>query len=64
MIELEQQAKQNARVLLYVLDTMTRNVVSMVETANYLGNRRNVIIAMNMYESTAQVVGSEKVTSE
>lgn len=64
MIELEHQAKQNALVLLYVIDNQTRNVVSLIETANFLGSQRKVVIVINLYRGPGQIIASEKVTSE
>ncbi|XKL67292.1 hypothetical protein PGB90_002783 [Kerria lacca] len=64
LIELEHQAKENALILLYVIDTETRNVVSLIETSHFLGNRRNVIIVLNSYQGPGQIIGCEKITLE
>jgi len=64
LIELEHQAKENAEILLYVIDNQTRNVVSLIETANFMGSRRNVVIVINLYKGPGHAIGSERISTE
>lgn len=46
LIELEQQAKENARVLLFVHDKETRSLASMVEAGELSARRKQLILAI------------------
>ncbi|KAK7580702.1 hypothetical protein V9T40_001331 [Parthenolecanium corni] len=62
LIELEHEAKENSQILLYVLDSKTRNVVSLVETAYFLGKKRKIIIVLNLFQEAGHEIAGEKIT--
>ncbi len=64
MIELEHQAKQTSQVLFFVLNEMTRNVVSMIEVAYFAGGRRNLIVVINPYPAINSFNGEKMSASE
>lgn len=46
LIELEQQAKENARVLLFVHDKETRSLASMVEVGEMSARKKPLVLAI------------------
>lgn len=57
LVELEHQAKQKANVLLYVIDSSTRNVVSMIEAAAFAGAKRQLVLVINPYKPVQTIDG-------
>ena len=49
LIKLENDAKDSAGTLLFVIDDMTRGVMSVAEAAYYLGAGRKVVLAIQKY---------------
>jgi hypothetical protein len=62
MIELEHQAKQTSQILFFVLNELTRNVVSMIEVAYMSGHRRRLIVMIQPYPGTGHTINGEKLT--
>lgn len=50
IIEIERRAKQNAQILLFVIDKQTRSTVSLVESAFMAGENKNLVLVVNPYE--------------
>lgn len=50
IIEIERHAKQNAQILLFVIDKQTRSTVSLVESAFMAGENKNLVLVVNPYE--------------
>ena len=46
LVDKENRAKDNAEVLLFVLDTRTRGIASMIETAEYITYKRRVYLVI------------------
>lgn len=63
LIEQEYLAKQSATVLFYVIDRQTRNIVGMIEAANFAGARRKLVLVIDSYKP-GQTVGGELISSE
>lgn len=43
----EEDAKENSKILLFVIDSLTRSVVSMEEATYYIGQGRKVVLVVN-----------------
>uniref|UniRef100_A0A1B6BZG1 EF-hand domain-containing protein n=2 Tax=Clastoptera arizonana TaxID=38151 RepID=A0A1B6BZG1_9HEMI len=63
LIEQEYLAKQSATVLFYVIDRQTRNIVGMIEAANFAGARRKLVLVIDSYKP-GQTVGGELISSD
>lgn len=63
LVEREHEAKQNASVLFYVIDSQTRNVVGMMEAAGFAGARRRLVMVIKPYKSS-QKIGGEPVSQQ
>ncbi|VVC26527.1 Hypothetical protein CINCED_3A006425 [Cinara cedri] len=66
LIEVEHAAKANAKILLYVIDSQTRNVVSDIEAANFAGYQKNLILVIHSFQDAAagSVVAGEQISSK
>lgn len=65
LIEIEHAAKENASILFYVIDSQTRNVVSDIETANFAGNHKNLVLVIHPQDTVAgSVVAGEQISVE
>lgn len=65
LIEIEHAAKRNATILLYVIDSQTRNVVSVVESASLAGRQNNIVLVVHPHGAVSgSTVAGEKVSSE
>ncbi|XP_065199843.1 uncharacterized protein raw isoform X2 [Planococcus citri] len=64
LIETEHRAKQNSSILLYVINNQTRNVVSLIETVNFLGSRRKLAIVINYYKGPGQIIAGESISAD
>lgn len=53
LIETEYVAKENAKILFFVIDDQTRNVVTAIETAYFSGSHTNIILVI--YPQNAKV---------
>jgi len=63
MIELEHQAKQTSKLLLFVLNDRTRNVVSMIEVAYLAGAGRRIIPVLGRYPRVGHTIGGEELSA-
>ncbi|KAG8184235.1 hypothetical protein JTE90_013211 [Oedothorax gibbosus] len=64
LIELENQAKQNAEVMFFVIDNQTRSVASMIEAAQVAGTQRKLILIVNEFEKPGSMVMGEAITEK
>ena len=64
MIELEHQAKQTSQILFFVLNEMTRNVVSMIEVSYMAGHRRRLIVMIHPYPGSGHKINGERLSDE
>lgn len=65
LIEIEHAAKENSSILFYVIDSQTRNVVSDIETANFAGNHKNLVLVIHSQDAVAgSVVAGEQISVE
>ncbi|CAL1268257.1 unnamed protein product [Larinioides sclopetarius] len=64
LIELENQAKQNAEVMFFVIDNQTRSVASMIEAAQVAGTDRKLILVVHEFEKPGSVVMGETITEK
>lgn len=65
LIEIEHAAKENANVLLFVIDSQTRNVVSDVETAFLAGHHKNLVLVIHPQDAVAgSVVAGERISCQ
>lgn len=64
LIELENQAKQNADVMFFVIDNQTRSVASMIEAAHIAGTRRKLILVVHSFENTDAIIFGEAITEK
>lgn len=64
LIELENQAKQNAEVMFFVIDNQTRSVASMIEAAQIAGTQRKLILVVHEFEKPGSVVMGETITEK
>lgn len=62
MIELEHQAKQTSQILFFVMNEMTRNVVSNIEASYLAGGNRRLIIVINQYPCPGHQICSDKIS--
>ncbi|XP_054156538.1 uncharacterized protein LOC128954945 isoform X2 [Oppia nitens] len=62
LIELEWNAKQNADVLLFVIDNQTRGIVAMIESAFICGSQRNLILVFNETPGAGTFIEGEPIT--
>jgi hypothetical protein len=53
LIEVEKQAKNNAKILLFVIDNQTRGIASISEAAYYMGAGRKVVLVVQKFSSEA-----------
>lgn len=51
VVELEHRAKQNAQVLLFVIDDQTRATVTLIESAFMAGDDKNIVFVFYPFES-------------
>ena len=59
MIDKEARAKEQAKVHLFVIDSLTRAIASMVEAAYYSGQGRRVVLVVHMIESPEIATGEQ-----
>jgi len=52
LVEIENQAKAKAKVLLFVIDNVTRAIASIAEAAYYIGHGRNVVLVIQYFKET------------
>ena len=69
MIELEHQAKQTSKVLLFVISNQTRNVVSLIEVAYLAGGSmargRRLVLCMEQFPTSGgHRIGDEEVSCQ
>lgn len=65
LIEIEHAAKENATILLYVIDIQTRNVVSYIEIANFASYHKHLVLAIYPQDIVAgSVVAGEHISSK
>ncbi|XP_066901935.1 uncharacterized protein raw isoform X2 [Halyomorpha halys] len=57
LVAVEHNAKESASVLFYVLDRRTRNVVGIIEAANFAGTQRNLVLVTDPYKEGEPVAG-------
>lgn len=63
LIEIEHAAKESSAILLYVIDSQTRNVVSDIETANFAGNHKNLVLVIHPQDAIAgSVIAGEPIS--
>lgn len=64
LIEIEHAAKENSTILFYVIDSKTRNVVSDIETANFAGYHKNLVLVIHPQDAVVgSVVAGEQISS-
>ncbi|XP_025414537.1 uncharacterized protein LOC112686475 [Sipha flava] len=65
LIETEHAAKENASILLYVIDSQTRNVVGGIESASLTcGHRNNLVLVIHPPDAvTGSTVAGEQISS-
>ncbi|OQR82169.1 hypothetical protein THRCLA_11082 [Thraustotheca clavata] len=61
LMELEAQAKETAAIVLFVIDNMTRAIVSMNEAAEYMCCGRRVVLVIQDLDTHTQI-GNKKLT--
>ncbi|XP_014248982.1 uncharacterized protein LOC106666357 isoform X1 [Cimex lectularius] len=61
LVEVEHKAKESAKVLFFVLDKCTRNVVGIIEAAHFAGSRRPLVLVADNYTAD-QPVGGEAIS--
>lgn len=61
LIEIEEQAKVNAELLFFVIDSQTRSTSSMVEAAYLAGGGRQLILVISSFEKTPVVIAGESI---
>lgn len=59
VVELEHRAKQDAQVLLFVIDDQTRATVTLIESAFLAGEDKNIVFVFYPFESN-MICGSEQ----
>lgn len=64
LIEQEHEAKQNASVLFYVIDNRTRNVVGIIEAANFAGCSRKLVLVVNSYNGPGHNINGEPISDQ
>lgn len=64
LIEQEHEAKQNASVLFYVIDNRTRNVVGIIEAANFAGGNRKLVLVVNPYNGPGDSINGESISDQ
>lgn len=64
LIEQEHQAKQTAHVLFYVIDNRTRNVVGIIEAANFAGSNRKLVLVVNPYNGPGDSINGESISDQ
>ena len=62
MIELEHQAKQTSRLLFFVANEKTRNVVSMIEISYLAGKKRTLICCLSCYPEKGHSINGESLS--
>ncbi|CAI8039010.1 hypothetical protein GBAR_LOCUS21707, partial [Geodia barretti] len=62
LIDIEEEAKQAASTLLYVIDDQTRAVSSMVEVANFVGSGRDVLVVVSDIQGESPVISGDVLT--
>lgn len=64
LMELEDQAKQTADILFFVVDNQTRSTASMVEAAYLAGCGRELILVIKKFAAPVYIYGEELPASE
>uniref|UniRef100_A0A0K8RF59 Putative raw n=1 Tax=Ixodes ricinus TaxID=34613 RepID=A0A0K8RF59_IXORI len=64
LIELENQAKENAKVMFFVIDSQTRSVACMIETAHIAGTQRKLILILNEQSPPGSLVLGEPISEK
>ena len=68
MIELEHQAKQSSRVLLFVIANQTRNVSSMIEISYFAGSSlikgRRLVTYLETYPGPGHHIAEEAISGQ
>ncbi|XP_049272111.1 uncharacterized protein LOC119396905 isoform X5 [Rhipicephalus sanguineus] len=64
LIELENQAKENAKVMMFVIDNQTRSVASMIESAHIAGTRRKLILILTEQSPPGSLVLGEPISEK
>ncbi|RXG70758.1 hypothetical protein Avbf_00557 [Armadillidium vulgare] len=62
LVEAEDKAKKTAAVLFYVLDSSTRNVASMIESAYLAGCHRKLVLVIQNYSGAGQLINGEAIS--
>ena len=57
LVEIEACAKEEADILLFVIDGQTRAIASMLEAVEYIGDGRDVILVINDISDGTEIVG-------
>lgn len=63
LVEIEHEAKENADILLFVIENTTRSTASMVEAANLAARGRPLILVVKAFEGPEQLVAGEKLSA-
>ena len=63
LIELEERAKTNARLLFFVFARCTRNVASMVEVAYLSGGPRKMVLLADTYPGPHHIINGEPISA-
>ncbi|XP_067120344.1 uncharacterized protein raw [Centruroides vittatus] len=64
LMEMENQAKQNAEIMFFVIDNQTRSVASMIEAAHIAGTDRKLILVIHEFEGNEIKVMGERLTEK
>lgn len=64
LIEIENQAKENAKVMFFVIDNQTRSVACMIETAHIAGTQRKLILVLNDQAPPGSLVLGEPISEK
>ena len=57
LIQKEEYAKENSKVLLFIIDNATRAIASMNEASFYIGEGRKVVLAIMNFEGSQEING-------
>uniref|UniRef100_T1IR01 EF-hand domain-containing protein n=1 Tax=Strigamia maritima TaxID=126957 RepID=T1IR01_STRMM len=64
LIELENQAKENAEVLFFVIDNQTRSVASVIEAAHIAGCQKKLILVVKEFQCPGQMILGEPLSEK
>lgn len=61
LVAIEQYQKDNAKVLLFVIDDMTRAIASLVEASYYLGKGRKIVLVIQFVKEANDVIQAPEI---